>query len=138
MRLQIVKPEQESIENYTRVDVAPNTIDLSVVSDNECTSILANDVLDSFSVENVPSLLAQLVKKIRMGGELVVGGTDIRLFCKFVTNDQIDELSATRLLGSIQSMTTLNHTVGILMELGLKIVSSQINGVHYEIKASRG
>ena len=138
MKLQIVKPEQESIENYTRVDVAPNTIDLSVASDNECTSILANDVLDSFSVENVPSLLAQLVKKIRMGGELIVGGTDIKLFCKFVVNDQIDELSATRLLGSVQSMTTLSHTVGSLMELGLKIVSSQVNGVHYEIKASRG
>ena len=138
MKLQIVKPEQESIENYTRVDVAPNTIDLSVAADNECTSILANDVLDSFSVENVPSLLAQLVKKIRMGGELIVGGTDIKLFCKFVVNDQIDELSATRLLGSVQSMTTLSHTVGSLTELGLKIVSSQVNGVHYEIKASRG
>jgi len=138
MKLQIVKPEQESIEGYTRVNVAPNTIDLSVVSDNECTSILANDVLDSFSVENVPGLLTQLVKKIRMGGELIVGGTDIRLFCKFVVNDQIDELSATRLLGSVQSMTALNHTMGSLMELGLKIASSQVNGVHYEIKASRG
>jgi predicted SAM-dependent methyltransferase len=138
MKLQVVKPEQESIENYTRVDVSPNAIDLSVAADNECSSILANDVLDSFSVENVPSLLAQLVKKVRMGGELIVGGTDIRLFCKFVTNDQIDELSATRLLGSVQSMTTLSNTAGGLIELGLKIVSSQINGVHYEIKASRG
>lgn len=137
MKLQIVKPDQESIENYTRIDTTPNAIDLSTVSDNECTSILANDILDSFSIENIPSLLAQLVKKIRMRGELIIGGTDIRLFCKLVVNDQMDELSATRLLESVQSMTVFSHTVNGLKDLGLKIVSTQINGSHYEIKASR-
>jgi hypothetical protein len=138
MKLQIVRPDQESIENYTRIDIAPNTIDLSMVSDNECTSILANDILDSFSVENIPSLLEQLVKKIRMRGELIIGGTDIRLFCKFVVNDQMDELSATRLLGSLQSMTVFSHTTNSLKDLGLNIVSTQISGSHYEVKASRG
>lgn len=138
MKLQIVKPEQESIENYTRVVVSPNTIDLSTVSDNECTVVLANDILDSFSIDNIPSLLTQLAKKVRMQGELVVGGTDIGLFCKLVTNDQIDTLSAIRLLGTVQSMTTLSQTVGILAELGLNIASSQISGIHYEIKAVRG
>ena len=80
MKLHIVKPEQESIENYTRVDANPDSLDLSKVSDNECTMILANDILDLFHIDNLPQLLEHLVKKIRMGGELVVGGTDVRLF----------------------------------------------------------
>ena len=138
MKLHIVKPEQESIENYTRVDANPDSLDLSKVSDNECTMILANDILDLFHIDNVPQLLEHLVKKIRMGGELVVGGTDVRLFGKAVSNDQMDELSASRLIASAQSMTTFEQTSGILKAMGLKMLSAQISGIHYEIKVSRG
>ena len=138
MKLHIVKPEQESIENYTRVDDNPDGLDLSTVSDNECTVILANDILDWFHIDNVPQLLEHLVKKVRVGGELVVGGTDIRLFGKAVANDQIDEMSAARLIASVQSMTTFDQTSGILKAMGLKILSAQISGIHYEVKVSRG
>ena len=138
MKLHIVKPEQESIENYTRLDVTSNTLDLSAVSDNECIAILANDILDVFNLDNVHAVIEQLVRKLRMGGELVIGGTDIRLFCKFVANDQIDEPTAARLIGNAQSMTTFDQTSNSLVALGLNILSSQIMGIHYEIKASRG
>lgn len=138
MKLHIVKPGQESIENYTRVEVSPNALDISMVSDNECTSIMANDILDLFSIDNVPKVLGHLSTKMRMGGDLVIGGTDVRLFCKYVTNDQVDELSAAQLIGACESMTTFDHIANILHSAGLSIASSQINGMHYEIKATRG
>ena len=138
MKLHIVKPGQESIENYVRVEVAPNTLDVSTVSDNECTSIVANDILDLFSIDNIPKVLEHLTTKMRMGGDLVIGGTDVRLFCKYVTNDQVDELSAAQLIGTCESMTTFDQISNTLQSLGLNIVSSQISGMHYEIKAARG
>tara|TARA_Y100000593_G_C4128810_1_gene246365 strand:- start:192 stop:608 length:417 start_codon:yes stop_codon:yes gene_type:complete len=138
MKLHIVKPGQESIENYARVEASPNALDISMVSDNECTSIMANDILDLFSIDNVPKVLEHLATKMRMGGDLVVGGTDVRLFCKYVTNDQVDELSAAQLIGNCESMTTLDQISNILQSLGLNVVSSQVSGMHYEIKAARG
>jgi len=138
MKLHIVKPGQESIESYARVEVAPNTLDISMLSDNECSSIMANDILDFFSVDNIPKVLEHLTTKMRMGGDLVVGGTDVRLFCKYVTNDQVDELSAAQIIGFCESMATLGQISDILQSLGLNIVSSQISGMHYEIKAARG
>ena len=138
MKLHIVKPGQESIENYARVEASPNALDISMVSDNECTSIMANDILDLFSIDNVPKVLEHLATKMRMGGDLVVGGTDVRLFCKHITNDQVDELSAAQLIGNCESMTTLDQISNILQSLGLNVVSSQVSGMHYEIKAARG
>ena len=138
MKLHIVKPGQESIENYTRVEASPNALDISTVSDNECTSIMANDILDLFSIDNIPKVLEHLSTKMRMGGDLVIGGTDVRLFCKYVTNDQVDELSASQLIGVCESMTTCDQISNTLQSLGLRIASSQINGMHYEIKVTRG
>ena len=138
MKLHIVKPGQESIENYERVEITPNALDISTVSDNECTSIMANDILDLFSIDNIPKVLEHLTTKMRMGGDLVVGGTDVRLFCKYVSNDQVGELSAAQLVGNCESMTTLGQISDILQSLGLNIVSSQISGMHYEIKTTRG
>ena len=138
MKLHIVKPGQESIENYTRVEASPNALDISTVSDNECTSIMANDILDLFSIDNIPKVLEHLATKMRMGGDLVIVGTDVRLFCKYVTNDQVDELSAAQLIGVCESMTTCDQISNTLQSLGLRIASSQINGMHYEIKVTRG
>ena len=79
-----------------------------------------------------------MAKKIRIQGTLVVGGTDIRLFCKHVTNGSINEAEASKIIDTVKSMTTLNESVDFIRALGLNIESTQINGIHYEIKAKRG
>ena len=57
MKIQILRENQQAIENYTKIIVGDNQIDLSSISDNECSFILANDVLDSFSIENIDQLI---------------------------------------------------------------------------------
>lgn len=137
MKLQIVVPNQPAIENFERVEVRPNSIDLSHISDNECTMILANDIVDSFSVDNIASIVTSLTKKVRMGGEIVVGGTDIRLFCKAVINGQMDEPRACQIVGALQSMSNYAMVEQVLQQLKFQILSTQISGVHFEIKAKR-
>ena len=138
MKIHVLKENQPHIENFKRVDVSDNQIDLSEISDNECILVLANDSLNSFSIANIPSFIQSLVKKIRINGALVVGGTEIRLFCKNVTNGSINEAEASKIINDVQSMTTVYETENIIKSLGLNIESTQLNGVHYEIKAKRG
>ena len=138
MKIHIIKENQKNDENFKRVTISSNKIDLSDISDNECSFILANDICDSFSIEHISELIQGVVKKLRMNGTVVIGGTDIRLFCKSVTNGSISELEASKITESAQSMTTLNETTNLIRSLGLNIESTQMSGIHYEIKANRG
>lgn len=137
MKLQIVVPTQPSIENFERVEIHPNSMDLSRVSDNECTLILANDAIDYFSVDKIGDLIQSLIKKVRMGGEIVIGGTDVRLFAKMIINDQLDELQACQMIGSIQSLSNMGLVLQVFQQGNFEILSTQISGIHYEIKAKR-
>ena len=123
MKIHILKSDQKEIENYKRITVSDDQINLSEISDNECSFILANDVLDSFSVENIGSLITSIIKKLRIKGAVVIGGTDIRLFSKNVINGTISGENAAKIIGSLRSMTTLNDTQNIIKSLGLNIDS---------------
>ena len=138
MKIHVIREDQTAIENYQKVVISPNQIDLSSIADNECKFILANDVLDSFSVENIPSLLQALAKKMRLGSKLVIGGTDIRLFCKNVIIGMINEGDAAKVVANVQSMLTPNQVEAVIRQLNLDIDTTQISGIHYEITASRG
>ena len=138
MKIHIVREGQETIENYKKVTVSNNSVDLSDISDNECTFILAGDTLDNFSLENIPLFIQNLTKKVRMGGSLVIGGTDIRLFAKSVINGMTPENEASNMVGLVQSMAIIANTLDIIKSLGMQIESTQINGFHYEVTAKRG
>ena len=79
MKLHIVRPNQEAIENFTKAVAFENNINLTEVSDNECELIMANDIVDTFTIDKIGELVMSLRKKMRMNGKLVLGGTDIRL-----------------------------------------------------------
>ena len=137
MKLHIVRPNQDAIENYTKAIALENNINLSEVSDNECEVIMANDVIDSFTLEKIPQLIQTLAKKMRMNGTLVIGGTDVRLLCKLVINDQLEEAEASNIIGLIKSATSPLQIKSLLQQVGLQVISSQITGVHYELTAKR-
>ena len=138
MKLQVVKENQEWIKNFEKVIVSPNQIDLSVASNNECEVILATDVLDSFSLNNIPELLRALLDKLRLGGEISIGGTDGRLLSKHTLNGLLSPDDTSSIVGELESVTFLPIVQQMLEGMGLKILSTNISGIHYEIKARRG
>lgn len=138
MKIQITKMNQKPIENYKQIIVSDDFINFLDISDNECSEVLANDVFDSFSIEKIPDCIQSLVKKLRMGGTMVVGGKEIRLFCKAILNGAMNPMDASSLVKSLQSMSTLDLIVPLIEHSGLQILSTQLNGIHYEIKAKRG
>jgi hypothetical protein len=137
MKLQILREGQEGIVNYEHTTVSRNEIDISHIINNECEQILATDVLDDFNTDAMPELIHALVSKLRMGGELSLGGTDIRLLCKSILNGLVTESEASELISSINSASSLVSVQELLMQTRLQIIDTHMNGVHFEIKARR-
>jgi len=137
MKINIVKEGQESIGNYERVELKDNHLDVAHISDNECEFILANDMLDSFSIDKIPDCIRLAVSKLRINGTIIIGGTDIRIFARSVISGQASEVELCQWIANKQSMSSVTYAADIIKSLGLKLQSSQINGAHYEITATR-
>lgn len=138
MKVQIAKMGEPIIGGYNHVVCSDNYINFMDISDNECSEILAQDVLDNFAIDNIHQCISSLVGKLRLGGKLVVGGTDIRLFSRMVSNNTLNEVEASNILSSANSMTSATNVKPIIQSLGLQVISVMVSGIHFEITATRG
>jgi hypothetical protein len=137
MKLQILGRGQASIGGYNTLIIDRNDMDLSSITDNECDFILASDVADFFPANFIERVIAGIVQKLRLNGEVVFGGTDVRLFSKAVFNGLITEENASNIVTSVNSMTSSEQVKNIFQKMGLQILSVYIDGLHYEVKAKR-
>jgi len=138
MKIQVANMSEETIEGYRHVVVSNNYINFMDISNNECVEIIASDVLDSFSLENIRDCIVSLVNKLRLGGKLIIGGKDVRLFCKHVLSGAISENEASKLIEKSTSMPSQAEIVEAIRSLGLKILSTSITGIHFQVTAQRG
>lgn len=137
MKLQILKDGQDKIENYSHAVASNNQVDISHIVNNECEHILATDVLDCFTPDGIPELLQALVSKLRMGGEISIGGTDMRLLSKSIINGSITQEEGSAIISSLYSVSSMQVVPEALERLGLTIVDTHMNGIHFEVKARR-
>ena len=138
MKLQIFRTDDEKIENYKHIQCYGTPLDLSDIADNECEEILAGDVLDMYSVEMMPQLIQQLVGKLRIGGRIVLGGTEFSVLAKHIINGGLTAEAVSQIIASKKSVTDVMTIKNALKQLGLNILSTSINGVHCEVTAKRG
>ena len=138
MRLQILRKDQEPIQNYQHVFIEDGNIDLTQIVDNQCKSIVASDIFDSFSSTSRLELIKAMTSKLRIGGELVVGGTDGRVLAKMITNGSLDIEEASSVISNLRAVASANIVSEAIQQFGLRVMSATINGLHYEVKAVRG
>jgi len=132
-----VAPEQETIEGFKRVEVIDGAFDLSDIADNECTFIMASDMLNAIPVEHVEGLVKFLRSKMRINGRLVIGGLDIRLLARNIVRGAVDTGMANNIIYGSRSCLDFNTTKNLLRSCGLTIDTSRILGDSYEIEATR-
>lgn len=137
MKIQILRDQQNSIEGYEHVMMNGAELNLSRFSNNECTEIIADNILDAVPIKYIAQTLKLLIDKLRMGGKLVIGGTDLRLFCKQVLNQAISPTDANVIVSQCQSMTNLDEIVSLVGTTNLKIQTTNMNGIHFEICCTR-
>jgi len=138
MKIHVAKMDQETIEGYKHVVLTDDYINFADVSDNECELILANDVLDSFTLGNIKNCVVSLVNKLRLGGTIIIGGKDIRLFSRFVMNNLMSDAEASNVISEVRSMPNTKDIVEGIKSMGLTVETVNTTGIHFEIVARRG
>ena len=137
MKINIVSEFEEALEGYRKILVTDQGIDFADISDNECEFILANKILNHFDYKNITDCLVNIRKKLRIGGKLVIGGIDLRMFTTNVINNLISPQDASDVVSNSKSMSIVTETVNLISQLDLKVITTQIKGIHYEITAER-
>ncbi len=108
-----------------------------VVDDAEATEIIAEDIIDFLPLGDVERVIEHWIKKLRHGGKIIVGGTDMFEVCKAFSNYTIDLAMANYLLHGAQEKPweerhanfTLIGLAQFLKERGLNIISKRIYGM---------
>lgn len=139
MKIHLVKSQDSAIKGYTPIlySASIKLNNLESLSDNQGEFILASDLLDEFPLQEIPSVIQGLLKKLRLNGTIVVGGTDVRIFCKNLVNSTLNETDASAMIQAKQSMSNVQEVIKLMQQFGLKIQASRIMGTHYEITAIR-
>jgi len=139
MKIDIVGKPEEAISGYKPVVINEDGfVDLFDVSDSECLEIRANGVVDKFKASQLESNLVALLKKVRLGGKLVLSGLDCNILSRQVISGQLDEKSLGVIVENINSISSLKTVSKILQSQGLQIQTQKLSGYTYQIVATRG
>ena len=136
-KIHVVRKDEESIEGYEKVEITPEGINMTAISQNECSLILASDIVDAVPTHDVPNALGLFASKLRIGGSLVTGGFDINLISRAIVRGDLDTQSASEMVCSQSSCLDMDTVKNILKSLQLKIKSTTYEGFKYEIEATR-
>jgi hypothetical protein len=117
----------------------------SIVEDAEATEIIAADVVDYLSMEEINKALDHWISKMRHGARLVIGGCDSYDAAKALVQFEIDLETFNLLVHGTQDQPhlfkkmclTLSGLCDYLEEKGLKIIKKRRNGLNYVVEAQR-
>ena len=117
----------------------------NLAMDSECKEIIAEDILDYLEKEDARAALSNWVSKLRHGGKIIVGGTDIYEACKQFYHRVIPLDEFNRIIhGTLEnpwevklSHSTLFELETELKRLGIKILKKRINGLNMIIEGER-
>lgn len=131
--------ENDSVKSCSLYDLSP------LVAECEATEILAINVLDYLDIHKVKSTLDHWISRLRHGGKIVIGGTDMYAVCKSFTNYNIDINEVNSLLHGEQTGPHLIKRVNLtvhglakhMSQQGLNILRKQLNGFNMVVEAVR-
>ena len=72
------------------------------VDDSELEELVAIDVIDYMSIKEAPQVIENWVRKIRIGGKIILGGSDLLEICKSFSEHKIDISEANSLIHGTQ------------------------------------
>jgi hypothetical protein len=116
-----------------------------VCENSECTNIVAEDIIDYCSSNDVNGLLTHWISKLRHGGTLVVGGNNLTELCRLYNNKVMSLMDFNLALFGLQrqphefkqSCVNVEELVASLQEYGLVITKKHVIGHKYIVEAMR-
>lgn len=111
------------------------------IDDGECLAIYAPKILDYIHAPHLHSFVEQLVKKMRRGCTITIGGTDLRETCKQILRGDYNIVTANGVIfGNDRnkvSQYSLDTITELLQQFNLKIESKILDGNEMCVKAVR-
>lgn len=140
---------QDELEGYTTLSPLRGynirEIDSEIVALAEAQEILATDIVDFIPVKVLPNVLSNYVSKLRKGGKILIGGTDIQMLSVLAARREIDVHTLNETIYGVDSavyaksgMVSINDVSALLEQLGLRLTSKKLNGIKYLVEAVRG
>ena len=116
-----------------------------IVSDSECKELIAENVLDFLELSESRAVLSHWISKLRHGGKIIVGGTDIYEVCRLFYKQAIDLNTLNAIIhGDFSqpwdvkmSHSTMENLQEFLQSEGIKIIKKRIQGFKMIIEGER-
>ena len=137
MKIQITENIDKAIENYTVVPILYGKIDLSLTPNNSVTHIVAIDAIDSVPDTLLVEFISNIVQKMRLGCQIILGGTELSAISKDVVNNNITTQDYNKLIFGKRGIYRSGDIINLLNQANLTINNVQIKGYKYELTASR-
>jgi hypothetical protein len=143
----------QPIQGYTNLDpcgghgkipVEPSNLD-TVCQQAECTELLADNILDYIHGSKLLATLQNWTGKLRHGGKLIIGGTDLTTLSRSLYHGKIPVSEGNKILfgwGDNPWATKMGcyscfDIASILEEMGYTVVRKRLSGIKFIVEAQR-
>jgi len=111
-----------------------------VAEDSECTSIVLDNILRKFQLNELVGAMQLVAKKTRLGGTISIVDIDFDLLC-YVYRKNSDIVSLNQAVanaGGFKSLLTNSLVLELLKSFpGFKLVSAQANNIEFRMEIQR-
>jgi hypothetical protein len=111
-----------------------------VAEDSECTSIVLDNILRKFQLNELVGAMQLVAKKTRLGGTISIVDIDFDLLC-YVYRKNSDIVSLNQAVanaGGFKSLLTNSLILELLKNFpGFKLVSAQANNIEFRVEIQR-
>lgn len=111
------------------------------VEDSEATSIVCDGFLSSFVYNELEDVLKKIVSKMRLGAELIIINSDIKMLFQRIRNEEIDTPTLNSILfkhGPLKSLSSAGELCELMPE-NLQVTHKHFDAItsSVTIKAKR-
>jgi hypothetical protein len=116
-----------------------------VCDDAECVELLADEILDYIHGSKLSETLNNWVRKLRHGGKIIIGGTDINTLARTIYSGKLSVIDSNKTLFGYgnnpwaikMACYSCRDISAILQEMGLKVNKKRIAGIKFVVEAER-
>jgi hypothetical protein len=127
----------DKIENYNTIKLENFQDEMKEVINNSCTEVVAHNVIDKIKSVDIEKFVTILCSKLRIGGKIIITGTDLGTLSRGVINNTISSQDYSSIIENKASLNYMHNINAMLKKFNLTIDSGLIRGTNYEIIANR-
>jgi len=129
-------------KNYILLDPNPKPgniaytkgLDILPCEDGECVEILAPDMLNYISINDLPSVLKSWMKKLRYNGVVKLGGIDLLELVRLTNDQYISSVEFNEILSGKNCIHSCSDFLDLLSSIGLTVKKRHFNGIEFIVE----